>query len=312
MATIQGLITTTAASQPRTYDFECVSGFSIEEETPTGTSIRYLVKISPSKSWQKYDFATGAWTGVATQEVTPASVMNEGMSSQELMSIPESGMLAIKRRAIDVAIALQSENENTPAVSKFAIVGKRVSVGSYITDGTVKWIVDDATQGDSVGDITLHPVLLPGHVKADGSTVKASEYPRLLAWVQENNMLGSDAAHYTYDESADTLKFPDAQGRFLQSGNAVEVKEAGLPNITGQTVLGGSGVHVVETDNGESSGCIYFPEESYGVNVLDGSSSFRHVQKDHFTIDASRSNAIYGSSTTVQPPSITLIAQIKF
>lgn len=185
------------------------------------------------------------------------------------------------------------------------------AVGTYLTDGTVTWIIEDATQADAVGDITLHPTLLPGHVLANGATVKASEYPRLLAWVLDNAMTGEDAAHYTYDESADTLKLPNAQGRFLQSGNALGVKEAGLPNITGRTILGGHGVHVVETDDGGSSGCIYFPEESYGISVLESGSS-RRIQKDHFTIDASRSNAIYGSSTTVQPPSITLIAQIKF
>lgn len=113
------------------------------------------------------------------------------------------------------------------------------AVGTYLTDGTVTWIIEDATQADAVGDITLHPTLLPGHVLANGATVKASEYPRLLAWVLDNAMTGEDAAHYTYDESADTLKLPNAQGRFLQSGNALGVKEAGLPNITGRTVLGG-------------------------------------------------------------------------
>ena len=178
------------------------------------------------------------------------------------------------------------------------------AVGTYLTDGTVTWIIEDATQADAVGDITLHPTLLPGHVLANGATVKASEYPRLLAWVLDNAMTGEDAAHYTYDESADTLKLPDAQGRFLQSGNALEVKEAGLPNITGGTL------YATRYVNGVTGAFHYDNWYDHKIQSAEGHSDNYGIGT--FSFDASQSNSIYGSSDTVQPPSITLIAQIKF
>lgn len=180
-----------------------------------------------------------------------------------------------------------------------------LEVGIYIADGTVLWIIEDTTQSDAVGDITLHPALLAGHVLADGATVKASEYPRLLAWMQENAMTGTDDAHYTYDASADTLKLPNASDRFLQAGNAVAVKAAGLPNIAGTIEQGdywnapncyGSGAFTAM-----QKGCTSWNRNTPVTTSPGG-----------FSFDASRSSAIYGASATVQPPAITLLAQIKY
>ena len=60
--------------------------------------------------------------------------------------------------------------------------------GQLITDGDAVWILDDVRDGARVGDIIMRPTLRDGYIKANGATVKASEYPRLLAWVQESNM----------------------------------------------------------------------------------------------------------------------------
>ena len=60
--------------------------------------------------------------------------------------------------------------------------------GQLITDGSATWILDDVRDGARVGDIILRPTLRDGYIKANGATVKASEYPRLLAWVQEAGM----------------------------------------------------------------------------------------------------------------------------
>ena len=76
--------------------------------------------------------------------------------------------------------------------------------GQLITDGNAVWIVDDVRDGARVGDIILRPTLRDGFVKANGATVKASEYPRLLAWVQESNMTvtaeqyAQDCSKYVY------------------------------------------------------------------------------------------------------------------
>ena len=105
--------------------------------------------------------------------------------------------------------------------------------GQLITDGNAVWIIDDVRDGARVGDIILRPTLRDGYIKANGATVKASEYPRLLAWVQESNMTVSveqysqNCSKYVYDRAADTLTLPNAIGRVLQGGETVKSVEAG-------------------------------------------------------------------------------------
>ena len=92
---------------------------------------------------------------------------------------------------------------------------------------------------------------------------------------------------------------PDYRGRFLEgSATAGTVKEAGLPNITGVTTglrtwyfPGPSGAFAIQSD-------------TYGPYGKDGTGRV-------FKFDASRCSAIYGNSTTVQPPSVTVRYLIK-
>ena len=179
-----------------------------------------------------------------------------------------------------------------------------MKAGKLITVGTVTWIVDDVREGARVGDIVLRPTLRDGFIKANGATVKASEYPRLLAWVQESGMsvtaeeYKTNCGKYVYDEAADTLVLPNAIGRALQGGETVKSVEAGLPNITG--TFGNT-----EESYSSFSGA-FSPSHTPGGAGSDGDGGTNVV------FNASKSNPIYGASNTVQPPAITLIAQIKY
>ena len=187
--------------------------------------------------------------------------------------------------------------------------------GQLIQDGNVVWIVDDVRDGARVGDIILRPTLRDGYIKANGATVKASEYPRLLAWVQEAGMTvtaeqyAQDCSKYVYERATDTLTLPNMTGRVLMGGETVKSIEAGLPNIVGESVNGyllsqrsanpppfagkGAVQAIYDRDNGAGPGT-----EKHNYARLK--------------VDASRSNPIYGRSDTVQPPAITMIAQIKY
>ena len=188
--------------------------------------------------------------------------------------------------------------------SSFATVSMKA--GQYITDGTAIFILDDVRDGNRVGDIVLKPTLNDGYIKANGAAVKASEYPRLLKFAQDNNLCVSDsewsnnsATKYVYDASADTLKVPNAMGRVLQGADTLATKTAGLPNITGTITSGDSG-------GGYFSGAFY-AKDNEGDHLTGGSyGRFRGG------FDASRCSAIYGNSDTVQPPACCLIAQIKY
>lgn len=185
-----------------------------------------------------------------------------------------------------------------------------MKAGQLIADGSVVWIVDDVRDGARVGDIILRPTLRDGYIKANGATVKASEYPRLLAWAQEAGMAVTaeqytqDCSKYVYDGSQDKLTLPNAVGRVLQGGETVKSIGAGLPNIKGSF----SG-HLLgyQVDSTQSNGAFYVTGHSERQAEGGGWENM-----PIFNFDAGKSNPIYGASDTVQPPALSLIAQIKY
>lgn len=101
--------------------------------------------------------------------------------------------------------------------------------GQLIKDGDSVWIVDDARDGFRPGDIILRPTLHEGFIKANGAQVKASDYPRLIRFVVDNNLIvsqsdrDSNLAKYVYDEGSDMLILPNLVDRLLQGGEKSRV-----------------------------------------------------------------------------------------
>lgn len=189
-----------------------------------------------------------------------------------------------------------------------------MKAGQYITDGTAIFILDDVRDGNRVGDIVLKPTLNEGYIKANGAVVKASEYPRLLKFAQDNNLCVSDsewsdnsATKYVYDESEDSLKVPNVMGRVLQGWDELITKGAGLPNITGRV---DTGTRKIDSVNEISEGALYISEYGPNDHTYDAGGNAKRYQI--VSLNASRSNPIYGNSATVQPPACCLIAQIKY
>lgn len=192
-------------------------------------------------------------------------------------------------------------------------LGTTQIAGQYITDGTAIFILDDVRDGNRVGDIVLKPTLNDGYIKANGATVKASEYPRLLKFAQDNNLCVSDsewtdnsATKYVYDASADTLKVPNAMGRMLQGEDTLITKNAGLPDINGS-------LNLIQSDIGQDGGWVDGKLFSKGWTngYTTGSGTEVHAGGE-IRFNASGYNSIYGSSDTVQPPACCLIVQIKY
>ena len=92
-------------------------------------------------------------------------------------------------------------------------------------------------------------------------------------------------------------KLPDLNGRFLQgSTTAGQMIEAGLPNITGSVYIGSC------VDSYSSNGCFY--RNNTGAH-REGTPASSNPTND-INFDASKANAIYGKSNTVQPPAYTV------
>lgn len=97
---------------------------------------------------------------------------------------------------------------------------------------------------------------------------------------------------------------PDYRNRFLEgSATPNQVIEAGLPNIIGS-------FNVSWRNNGTANGAsgAFTQRPYYGADWSSGSGS-THMHE--YTLDASKSSSIYGKSTTVQPPAVTVKYLIK-
>ena len=97
--------------------------------------------------------------------------------------------------------------------------------------------------------------------------------------------------------------------RFAQGSTvAGAVKQPGLPNITGSFIVGRKEWNAILQN---ASGAFGFGGKSTRAELRDEIGLF---VEDYFDtlFDAGKSNAIYGNSTTVQPPALTMRYIIKY
>ena len=140
-----------------------------------------------------------------------------------------------------------------------------------------------------------------GWLLCDGSDVSRTTYANLFA------VIGTT---YGAGDGSTTFGLPTLTDKFIQgSSTSGTVKTAGLPNITGGTNNLISGVKHDKTAGETWAGSIGIGS-SYTSTVAQNSSSERGYAPLKF--DASRSSSIYGNSTTVQPPALTMRYIIKY
>ena len=134
----------------------------------------------------------------------------------------------------------------------------------------------------------------------------SSKNPSDGTWLECNGQ--SCAAYSELSAVLGKTTVPDYRGRFLE-GNQVAgtVKEAGLPNITGQTDYTSFNRGGFRSYN--HTGALFATNQFNGYHT--NSSSSEGGLYHAIAIDASKSNSIYGNSTTVQPPSVTVRYFIK-
>lgn len=164
-------------------------------------------------------------------------------------------------------------------------------MGGVIDDGTVKFYINDTLSKHSVGDIvykpltkvTEHEYLLP----LDGQTIDGTTYKRLVDY------LG-------------TTTLPNLNGRYLRADSTPgQMVEAGLPNITGWANVM---LYQNTTSLTDDTAGAFFSTRQLANSGASGSD---HAT-GNLTFDASRSNSIYGKSTTVTPLTYTVQAFICY
>ena len=192
--------------------------------------------------------------------------------------------------------------------------------GGMTNDGTVQWIIDDVRDMTRVGAVTASLYLPSGYVLADGSTKNRSDYPRLINLINKYNLWTDDTVNalgkYGKGDNSTTFVLPNLIDRHIKYTNSAGIKlEAGLPNIKGnangilaiakanQNKIGLKGAFAIMINDVTSP----IATDSYFQTKTDDTRDFFYIK-----FDASYSNAIYGASTTVQPPSIQYLPIIRY
>jgi hypothetical protein len=180
------------------------------------------------------------------------------------------------------------------------------TMGQYITDGTVKWIVDDVRFNIPVGVPFYDTYLHDGCVKLNGANVNRADYIRPAKIATDKSLWTSSPSTEPYKygngNGSTTMTLPDFRNRFIEGGDSVGVIDAGLPNITGN-------LSYCMAWSGTTDGDGAIQRTDSGQNAPNGDGC---GNGGTFNFNASRSSSIYGKSQTVQPPAIQLIPQIKF
>ena len=129
-----------------------------------------------------------------------------------------------------------------------------------------------------------------GYLLCDGASYKVADYPDLY------EVIGN-----IYGGNTESFNIPNLVDKFIQgSTTSGEEKEAGLPNITGTFY------HDPNVKFSLSGAFSYTSGSTINLQNDDANKTSGYV-----SFDASKSNAIYGNSDTVQPPALTMVYIIK-
>lgn len=238
----------------------------------------------------------------------------------DIRQLCENAGVNLLRRSYAYAVGDIAYSKNLPSWARLECVRAGMTAasepgglasaaaGRLVTDGGVRWVVDDVRDGTPVGSVRGSLYLPPGYVKANGATVQRADYPRLVAWVQAHNLWTDDVVTnsglFGRGDGAATFVLPNWVDRMVQfaANSAGAALAAGLPNITGTFVADGFGAQ-----EGQDSGAFTSVYQRYSYT-----SSNTNAGVYKYTFDASKSNPIYGASNTVQPPAIRLMPIIRY
>ena len=134
-----------------------------------------------------------------------------------------------------------------------------------------------------------------GYLLCNGQSFNILEYPNLFS-----------AIGYTYGGSGNTANVPNINDRTIWGttnvSNVGTMLEDGLPNVSGRASSGGS----VGADWVEGIGCMSVLHSGTAKPLTENADGDLHIE-----FDASKSNAIYGSSVKVQTRSFQSLIIIK-
>lgn len=187
-------------------------------------------------------------------------------------------------RITNVGVAKWLGNANTATKLETAR-----TINGVAFDGTKDIIVGSNPVGTIIA--VAYTGVPEGYMHCNGAAVSRTTYANLFSKI---------GTTYGAGDGSTTFNLPNTVARFLEGGiGAGTYYEAGLPNITGN----------ISAFRSSISGAFV---GSNNTNRYDGWEDNQDEYALSTSFDASRSSTIYGASTTVQPPAMTVIYCIKY
>ena len=142
-----------------------------------------------------------------------------------------------------------------------------------------------------------------GWLLCNGQAVSRSQFSRLFSVI---------STRYGGGDGWSTFNVPDMRDRFIEGANSYNVGtplSAGIPNITGD--FGSDALFVGALAGGEPSG-VFSRTQTGGSHLAVSVWAPAHAGSQRVNINASRSSAVYGRSSTVQPNALNMNFIIKY
>lgn len=135
-----------------------------------------------------------------------------------------------------------------------------------------------------------------GWLLCNGQAVSRSQYSRLFSVI---------STRYGGGDGSTTFNVPDLRDRFIEGAHSYNVGtplSAGIPNITGTTQT---------NDDTSAVGGAFRVERQFGTD-RHATLWYEVINEYQVSFDASRSSAVYGRSSTVQPNALNMNFIIKY
>lgn len=179
---------------------------------------------------------------------------------------------------------------------------------------------------------TTNPNLQAGWLPLLGGEYSRTAYPDLWAWVQTQQGYlieesawqtkaaanGGNVPFYSKGDGSTTFRVPALKCWVKGASSISEVGgylAAGLPNITGSTAWAVNGTLDIystqDTPYHQNTGALSVKKDGKAYGAIGDTGTDSEKSNVSVNIDASLSNPIYGSSDTVQPPSIAGLWCVK-
>lgn len=293
-----------AANFKQALDFLPIAGGTMQGtiafQSVSGTATKTLIQGAMGAS----DAFRVQVVGDGSAEVATAGDGNEPIYIRQY-----TGAFATLARTL----TLLDESGNTYAPGQVTAVGGFVGnlIGRSTSSGTADVAIKaNQDRNGNVIDETYSPILVgeikmyagatapDGYLWCNGQAVSRTTYARLFAVI--GTRWGSGNGSTTFNVPDSRRRFPEGANSGSEVGQYVQ---AGLPNITGAIDFRG----LMNNSASVASGAFrkYGATKEFeptGADITGGAVEF----------DASRSNAIYGRSSTVQPASARCLYIIKY